>query len=50
MLVVFGAQVWELFDNIMYLEKIVNGKGDHVFSVDSCTFSKDFQGPQGTKP
>ena len=48
-LVVLGAQFWPLFVNILCLEKIVNEKGEHVFSVDSCTFSKDFQGPQGTE-
>ena len=48
-LVVLGAQFWVFFGNIWCLEKIVNEKGEHVFSVDSCTFSKDFQGPQGTE-
>ena len=46
---VLGAQFRQLFDNIWCLEEIVNEKGEHVFSVDSCTFSKDFQVPQGTE-
>ena len=49
MLVVFWAQFWPLFVNILCPEKIVNEKREHVFSVDSCTFSKDFQVPQGTE-
>ena len=40
-LVVLGAQFRPLFDNIWCLEEIVNEKGEHVFSVDSRTFSKD---------
>ena len=49
MLVVFGAQVWPLFVNCWCLETIVNEKDEHVSFVDSCTFSHDFQGPQGTE-
>ena len=48
-LVVLGAQFRRLFDNIWCLEEIVNEKGEHVFSVDSCTCSIDFQGVQGTE-
>ena len=48
-LVVLGAQFRRLFDNIWCLEEIVNEKGEHVFSTNSCTFSKDLQVPQGTE-
>ena len=46
---VLGAQFRQLFDNIWCLEEIVNEKGEHVFSVESCMFSKDFQVPHGTE-
>ena len=49
MLVVLGAQFRPLFDNIWCLEEIVNEKGEHVFSVDSCAFPKDFQGTHGDR-
>ena len=38
-----------VFCVFLCLEAIVNQKGEHVFFVDSCMFSKDFQGPQGTE-
>ena len=49
MLVVLGGHFLQLFGNMLCLEKIVNESCEHVFSVDSCTFSKDFQGPQGSE-
>ena len=49
LLVVLGTHFCHLFVNILCPEAIVDEKGEHVFSVESCTFSKDLQGPQGTE-
>ena len=43
------GSVLAVFWHFLCLETIVNEKGEHVFFVDSCVFSKDFQGPQGTE-
>ena len=46
-LVVVGYLFGRLLDNVWCQEAIGHEKGEHVTFDDSCTFSHDFQGPQG---
>ena len=49
MLVVLGVFAGRMLVTFWCPEAIHNEKGEHVTFDDSCTFSHDFQGPQGTE-